>query len=157
MEKYYFFFICLFFINLPYLTKSDESEISKEELYYDYLVAFTRGFGITKEKKCSILLEENKEVILPVFAKIIKKYTDDGEEEKKSENEEDKKEDEDESILSIILHNYKLFFLLEEDCHLSQLATVYTGFQCEEVLKEKLELIGKEMKNSGILDDWIVK
>ena len=128
MNKYVFMFFFLIAFNLT--KQLTEEEIQKYNNYYDYVVSFLDGLANKKggqKGKCATLLENNKEHFVPIIIDI-KNQTDNGVD-----------------LSTAFLKHIFDFLFLEEACHITQLATFYTGMKIEEVLNETLYQIGKNL------------
>ena len=136
MGKYEIFLICLFFINFP------NASLLTEDEFYDYLLAFVEGFSSQGEGKCLKLLNDTytRYITTPIIADIVENYINITRTIKKPKI----------GLASDIFANYKLFFELEEDCHLSELVTVFVAFNCDDIMEEKIQLIGEQAKKANI-------
>ena len=143
MVKYELFLICLFFINFPIASFLTEDE------FYDYLIAFVEGFSSKSEGKCLKLLNDTytRYITTPIIADIAENYINITRTSGESETL---------GLASDIFANYKLFFELEEYCHLSQLVTIFVAFNCDDIMEEKLQLIGEQARIANIFEGWDV-
>ena len=121
MKKYVLLF-CL-------LTLCFSKEISDEDLeqYYDYAVLFLKGLANNEEAKCANLLQTNKEYLMTIVKDIMNKINDGKD-----------------IISAVFTHILELLFL-EEDCHLIELLTLYTGAKNETIFNDKLYNIGQKL------------
>ena len=128
MNKYVFMFFFLIAFNLT--IQLTEEDIEKYNNYYDYAVSFLDGLAKKdgeQKGKCATLLENNKEYFIPIIIDI-KNQTDNGVD----------------LSTAFIKHIFDFLFL-EEACHITQLATFYTGMKIDEIFNETLYQIGKEI------------
>ena len=128
MNKYVFMFFFLIAFNLT--IQLTEEDIEKYNNYYDYAVSFLDGLAKKdgeQKGKCATLLENNKEYFIPIIIDI-KNQTDNGVD-----------------LSAAFLKHIFDFLFLEESCHVTQLATFYTGMKIDEIFNETLYQIGKEI------------
>ena len=124
MSKFIILFIFFFIFNFSY-----QIEIEDLEKYYSYAIYIFEGMSKTGNKTCANILREDKDFYLNVIKKILIEV-----------------EIEKHTIPTAIFNNLLDLLFLEENCHISELLTLYLGTQIKEVFEAKLVEIGKALR-----------
>ena len=128
MSKSIVLFFFLFIFNFTY--QIEAVDLNK---YYNFAINFFEGLSKTGNQTCANILKQDKDHYMKVINKILYEV-----------------EIEQHTIPIAIFNNLFDLLFLEENCHISELLTLYLGIQIKEVFEAKLVEIGRALK--GVLE-----
>ena len=124
MSKFIILFFFFFIFNFSY--QIEDGDLNK---YYNYIIKIFEGMSKTGNETCANILREDKDHYINVIKKILTEV-----------------EIEEHTIPTAIFNNLLDLLFLEENCHISELLTLYLGIQIKEVFEAKLVEIGKALR-----------
>ena len=123
MNKLILLFFFLFIFNFSYQIEDEDLE-----KYYNYSIILFEGMSKTGNKTCANILREDKDHYIKVIKKILHEV-----------------QIEKHTIPTAIFNSLLDLLFLEENCHISELFTLFLGVQIKDIFENKLIEIGKAL------------